>query len=731
MRLRESIATDAGAADGTAPDERLLRVFGCLPDPLLVKDLFGRYILANRAAADLLGVEAPAALLGKSDSDIFSSERAFQLGAEDALVRAGRIVRADIEAVPDRLSGKLRWMRRTKSPLRDSADKIVGIVVAIADVPDPQPSDARSAGNGVESAKPTAAQVALEETLERERSLLRTMIDSIPAKIYAKDAHSRFIAANAAVAREMGTTPDRLLGQTDFEFFPRPMAEAFLDDEQAVVRSGEALIEREEAVLDRVTGTERWISTSKLPLRDKAGTVIGTVGIGIDITDRKEAEQRIRYLATHDSLCGLPNRELFSEKLNSALRSAQASHARFALLFVDLDHFKFINDSLGHDAGDALLKRTAARLRETVSAEDIVARLGGDEFVVLCQDAFELENLDALASRVLRAVVHPIALLDQQCRISASIGIAVYPADGESERALMKCADAAMYTVKQDGKNNYRFFSSRIKAESLERSMLENELRRAIERKELLLHYLAKFDFKSRTITGAEALVRWSHPDLGIIAPAKFLPLAEETGLIIPIGNWVLRSVCAQQVAWQREGLAPSCISVNLTARQFNDEHLVPTVLATLAESGMAANMLELEFSETVLMRDTARSSRLLSELKRAGVRLGIDNFGASYLSLANIERYPINTLKVDRSLLRDIDRAESCAITDAIIAVAKSLSLTVIADGVETIRQAAFASEHACDAMQGFYVSGPVAAAEFRELLVRQIELPGIDAPS
>lgn len=561
----------------------------------------------------------------------------------------------------------------------------------------------------------------LEEALERERGLLRTMIDSLPAKIYAKDAQSRFIACNWPVAREMGTTPAEIIGKTDFDYFPREMAEGFFADEQAVILSGQPLIDREEWVLDQITGQLREISTTKVPFRDRSGRVIGIVGIGRDITERKRYEERIRHLATHDPLTDLPNRSLFSEHLNTAVREAAAEGTRFAILFVDLDRFKFINDSLGHEAGDALLKQIAARLREAVHPADIVARLGGDEFVLLCREPAELADIDALASKILHAVIRPVVLLDQECRISASVGVVMCPDDGQSERALMKSADTAMYTAKQDGKNNYRRFAKGMNAESLERAMLENELRRSLERRELVVQYLPKFDLKSRTITGAEALLRWCHPDLGMIPPRRFLPIAEESGLIIPIGAWVLRTVCAQHMAWRAEGLPPMCIAVNLTWRQFNDEHFVHTVLGALRDSGVAAGMLELEFSEQLLLQHAARASQILRELKQAGVRLAVDNFGASYLSLASIQKFPIDTLKVDRSLLREIDDAQSAAITDAIVAVAKSLSLTVIAEGVETIRQAAFAREHACDAMQGFYVSEPAGPAQFADLLRQQ----------
>ncbi|HXS20820.1 MAG TPA: EAL domain-containing protein [Steroidobacteraceae bacterium] len=567
------------------------------------------------------------------------------------------------------------------------------------------------------------SRLDLEEALRRERSLLRTIIESLPAHIYAKDMESRFIACNATVAQCMGTTPREAIGKTDFDFYPREMAAGFFADEQALIRSGEALIEREEKVLDQTTGIMRYFATNKVPFRDDAGNIIGIIGIGRDITERKRADERIRFLASHDSLTELPNRATFSEALTSALTEARARDGRFAILFVDLDHFKFVNDSLGHEAGDSLLKQTAARLRASVRADDIVARLGGDEFVLLCKDPADLEDIEALASRVLQAAIRPVTLLGHERRVSASIGVAVYPDDGDTERVLMKSADTAMYTAKQEGKNTYRLFSRRLRAESLERAMLESELRQSIERNELVVHYLPKLDLKTRVITGAEALLRWSRPDLGVLPPSKFLPLAEETGLIVPIGMWVLKTVCRQHMAWRSTGLPPIQISVNLTARQFHDEHFVPGVLAALMESGMPAQMLELELSETLLLQNTARVTSILKQLRRAGVKVAVDNFGATYLSLATIKEFPIDTLKVDRSLLRDIDQAETRAFTDAIIAMGKSMNLAVVAEGIENATQAEFARERACDAIQGFYVSRPAAAAEFGKLLRRQGE--------
>jgi diguanylate cyclase (GGDEF)-like protein/PAS domain S-box-containing protein len=336
---------------------------------------------------------------------------------------------------------------------------------ALADAPgmplaDAEPSTVEQLLRGEESAVSAAKpSLDLEEALRRERSLLRTIIESIPAHIYAKDRQSRFIACNATVAQCMGTTSLEAIGKTDFDFYPREMAQGFFADEQRVIYTGQPMIEREEMVLDQMTGAVRYFSSTKVPLRDDAGNIIGIIGMGRDVTERKKTDERIRHLASHDSLTDLPNRATFNEALTAAMTEARSLGARFALLFVDMDHFKFINDSLGHEAGDALLRETAARLRAAVRKGDLVARLGGDEFMLLCKDPADLSDIESLASRVLQAVVRPVMLLDQQRRISASVGVAVFPEDGVSERALMRGADTAMYAAKQDGKNTYRLLS--------------------------------------------------------------------------------------------------------------------------------------------------------------------------------------------------------------------------------------------------------------------------------
>jgi diguanylate cyclase (GGDEF)-like protein len=441
---------------------------------------------------------------------------------------------------------------------------------------------------------------------------------------------------------------------------------------------------------------------------------------------RKQAEGRIQYLATHDGLTGLPNRVMFSQLANAAIQTARRYQRMFAVLFIDLDRFKTINDTLGHDAGDKLLQEVAKRFSGCLRESDVVARMGGDEFVVLLQEVGEAEQVATVARKLLSAAIKPVLIMGQECRVTASIGICTYPADAQDEQSLMKNADIAMYLAKEEGKNNFQFYSEKIKVQSLERLSLESSLRRALERDEFFLHYQAKLDFRTGRITGVEALLRWQHPDLGMVSPAQFIPLAEETGLIVPIGRWVLQTACAQNVAWQREGLPPVCMAVNLSARQFADEGLLEDIAAALEQSGMKPDLLELELTESMVMQSPAEASRLLAAIKRLGVRIAIADFGVGYASLAQIKRFPIDTLKLDRSFIRDIAKnAEDRAITEAVIAMGKTLSLTVVAEGVETQEQQTYLLDHACDAMQGFYFSRPVPQEEFASFLRQHVASP------
>ena len=466
-------------------------------------------------------------------------------------------------------------------------------------------------------------------------------------------------------------------------------------------------------------GRKVWISISGEPFFDASGRFRGYRGVGKDITARKVDEEYIQYLASHDALTALPNRSMFSEIVNHAIHNARRYHRGFALLFVDLDRFKIINDTLGHEAGDKLLKEMAQRLAHTVRSSDVVARLGGDEFVVLVQEVDDAKQVDTVARKVLAALMRPAAIAEHEYRITASIGIAMYPGDGEDEQSLMKNADIAMYAAKEDGKNTCKFYAAESNVHSFERLALESGLRRGLDENQFLLHYQAKVDVRTGAITGMEALVRWQHPQLGMVPPGQFIPLAEESGLIVPLGKWVLRTACAQTVAWQRHGMTGLRMSVNISARQFADADLLEDIADALSETGMAPELLELELTESMVMRNPERALAVLESVKKMGVRLAIDDFGVGYSSLAHLKRFPIDTLKIDRSFIRDLAQdPEDKAIVEAIIAMAKTLGLTVVAEGVETSEQQAFLSEHACDEMQGYYFSKPLPAEKFVQLL-------------
>jgi diguanylate cyclase (GGDEF)-like protein/PAS domain S-box-containing protein len=475
-------------------------------------------------------------------------------------------------------------------------------------------------------------------------------------------------------------------------------------------------------------GGRRYYTASGEPMFDSGGQFVGYRGVARDVTSQVLAEQRIQYMATHDGLTGLANRPMFSQMLNHAIESARRYRRRFAVLFIDLDRFKFINDTLGHEAGDILLQEMAKRLTHTLRASDIIARFGGDEFVVLLSEIKDVPEVAGVANKILDALILPVRVADQEWRVTASIGISTFPDDAQDEQSLMKNADMAMYLAKSEGKNNYQFYSQEIRIEARERLILENNLRRAQEQSEFFLHYQPKVDLETSAITGVEALLRWHNPELGAVSPAKFIPLAEETGLIVPIGRWVLRTACAQGVSWQRQGLPDIPIAVNLSARQFADENLLAEITAALVDSGMSPALLELEITEGMVMQNPERTVQKLDRIREMGVRLAIDDFGTGYSSLAHLKRFPIDTLKVDRSFISDIPHdAEDVAITGAIIAMGKSLDLLVVAEGVETQAQMDFLREHQCDQMQGYFFSKPVSAERLAALL--QDHKPSIDA--
>lgn len=470
-------------------------------------------------------------------------------------------------------------------------------------------------------------------------------------------------------------------------------------------------------------GEARHFESEGDPVRDATGAVSHVVVVSRDISERRAAEERFRYLAHHDALTDLPNRALFSERIAQALAHARRHDTRVAVMFVDLDRFKVFNDSLGHDIGDQLLKVAAERIRACLREEDTVARLGGDEFSVLVTDAGEEPAISLVAQKILESLGMPIMLTGQELQVGASIGISVFPDDGDTAEMLLKHADLAMYQVKDTGRNHIRFYMPEMNARAAHRLTLENGLRKALSRGELVLHYQPEVDLVSGAIIAMEALVRWQHPELGTLLPEDFIQVAEDTGLVVPIGEWVLHESCRQQKAWQNAGVAAPAVvvSVNLSALQFQQRDLLATVELCLAQSGLAPNALELEITETTLMKDANSSASMLKTLAALGVGTAVDDFGTGYSSLAYLKRFPVRKLKIDRSFIRDVDSSpDDAAIVAAVVNLAHSLKLSIVAEGVETASQAEFLRAAGCHAGQGHYFGTPCSGPEAMARLAR-----------
>jgi diguanylate cyclase (GGDEF)-like protein/PAS domain S-box-containing protein len=453
-------------------------------------------------------------------------------------------------------------------------------------------------------------------------------------------------------------------------------------------------------------------------LHDEQGVVLNYVAVMRDISNIKQSQQQLEYLANYDALTGLGNRNLFLTQLKVGIERAARHRRGLALIFIDLDNFKVINDTLGHDVGDQLLSEVARRLKACVRQEDIVCRLGGDEFTVYVEDFADPQLLVSTAQRLVQAVSEPYQITGHDIFVTASIGISTYPNDGATISELVKNADVAMYKVKEQGRNGFQFFREDMNARAFERLVFVSGLRRALERNEFRLVYQPQVDLTDRRTRGAECLLRWNHPDLGEVSPGSFIPVAEETGLIVPIGVWVFRSVCEQLSRWG--GLrSPGRISVNLSARQFRQPDLVDAIRSAVAEAGVSAAMLGVEVTESALIDDPEKASVTLSRLKDMGLAISIDDFGTGYSSLSYLKRFPIDCLKIDRTFVRDIATdPDDAAIVTAIITMAQSLKLDVVAEGVENQEQLDFLRARGCAAAQGFFFSRPLPAEAFRSML-------------
>lgn len=561
-----------------------------------------------------------------------------------------------------------------------------------------------------------------EEALFIEKERAQVTLNSIGDAVISTDIAGNVTFLNVVAERMTGWSQAEAKGQpfTDVfrivdgvtrETLPNPMDLAIQENKPVGLTIDSFLIRRD--------GVEASIEDSAAPIRDRGGHVTGAVIVFHDVSEARSMVLKMSHLAQHDYLTDLPNRMLLNDRLTQTISLARRHRKQLAVLFLDVDRFKHINDSLGHLIGDQLLQSIARRLTTCVRGSDTVSRQGGDEFVVLLADVEHAEAARYSAAKILSALAEKHCIAEHDLHITLSIGISVFPGDGEDAETLLKNADAAMYHAKENGRNNYQFFKQDMNDRAVERQSLEGSLRQALARHEFVLHYQPKVNLETGAITGAEALIRWLHPVRGPLSPKQFVSIAEDSGLIVPIGQWMLREACRQAQAWQNAGLRPTPIAVNISAVEFRREAFLADMRDILKDTGLDPRYLEIEMTESVLVQDVESTMAVLHGLKALGVQLAIDDFGTGYSSLSYLRQFPIDTLKIDQSFVRDIATVTGDAtIVRAVIGMGNSLKLRVSAEGVETREQLAFLQAEHCEEGQGFYFSPPVDAEAFAELL-------------
>ena len=579
----------------------------------------------------------------------------------------------------------------------------------------------------------------MEEALFAEKERALVTLNSIGEAVVCTDIAGNITFLNLVAEKMTGWPLQEAAGRPMIEVFrtwdPRSTEPTETTVELAILQI-RAVHLPPSCILIRRDGLEIPIEDSIAPIHDREGNAIGAVIVFRDVSVAQAMARQMTHSAEHDFLTGLPNRMLLNDRIQQAIASAHRHKKQIAVLFLDLDGFKHINDSLGHPIGDKLLQSIGKRLMATVRGADTVSRQGGDEFVVLLTDLSLPEDAVLMAARILRTVAVSHSVDQHDLHVTTSIGVSVYPDDGQDPETLIKNADTAMYQAKENGRQSYQFFKPAMNARAVERQSIEESLRRALERQEFAVHYQPKICMRTGIITGAEALIRWTHPTRGAISPAQFIPVAEDCGLIVSIGRWVLRQACAQAREWQRAGLPAITMAVNVSAMEFQDEAFLPGLLQILEEARLEARSLELELTESALMKRVESTATILRTLKESGVQIAVDDFGTGYSSLSYLRKFPIDSLKIDQSFVRHIGKAaDDAAIVTAVISMARSLKLRVVAEGVETLKELEFLKAHQCDEAQGYYFSRPVPAPQFADLLragisnEARIALCGIDS--
>jgi len=691
--IGEAIARQRAETASQESEERFRRLADNMRDLVCQIDTAGIVLYASPSFRSVLGYE-PSALLGRSIfANVHPDDRPAAIATCQGSMAAGEAGKMELRFRD--ADDRFLWMEAVGNPLLDADDRVCGAVISSRDITE-------------------------RKRAEAELRLAARVFENSREAIVITDADSRILSVNQAFTDITGYAAEEAVGQT-----PRLLTSGRHDRDffqamwHALVTEGHW---QGEIWNRRKNGDvyPEWLGVTAVS--DARGHLTHYVGIFSDLSERKATADQIEFLAHHDPLTALPNRVLLHDRLDRALAQAERQQAKVALLVLDIDRFKLVNDSLGHELGDQLLQAVAMRLHEHVRETDTVSRQGSDEFLVLLPDT-GIEGAERVVVNLLKCVGgEPFRIAAHELGVTASVGVSLYPAHGRDGDTLVKHANTALEYAKNGGGNAHRFFTASMNVNTLERLHLETSLRAALDKGEFLLHYQPQASLSSGRIVGAEALLRWQHPEWGLVAPGRFIPVAEDSGLIVPIGEWVLREACHQARAWQEAGLTRITVAVNLSALQFKRTDLLTTVTRALAESGLAPECLELELTESILIQDVDSALRVVREMRDMGLKLSIDDFGTGYSSLSYLQKLAVDKLKIDRSFVRGLadEEADSAAIVHAIIQLAHNLKLLTVAEGVETVEQLNFLRDHDCDEVQGYYLGRPLPADQFAAMLAQ-----------
>ncbi|MCW5700975.1 MAG: EAL domain-containing protein [Bradyrhizobium sp.] len=657
---------------------------------LVLYDGSARLVLSNQRYIDMFGLSKDVVKPGASALDVIRHRKAT----------------GSLDGDADEFYASIRSRVAERSVSKSTARSVDGRSFEIVNKPLPQ-------GGWVATVEDITERQRLEQERDRNYAFLSQILDHIPSQITVKDAlDRRYLLANRVAEEQFGVARGEIVGKTASDLFPPHSAELITADDDKAQQSGSVV--KDEHLWNSQAHGKRYITSTRIGIRDGSGEVRYIVNVVNDVTERRRADERIAHLAHYDPLTDLPNRVLFREQMQLELQKVSRGE-QFALLYIDVDEFKGINDSLGHQVGDELLKAVASRIRGCIRATDLIARLGGDEFAVIQTGINGVNDVVDLVIRIRETLRQPFQCLGHHLSSEASIGIALAPQDGTDIDQLIKNADLAMYGAKADGRRTYRFFEPAMDASAKARLALEQDLRHALTHGGFEVHYQPLVDLGSDRVTGCEALVRWHHPERGMISPADFIPVAEDTGLIVELGDWVLRTACAEAASWPEHVR----LSVNVSPVQLRETTLALRIASALAFSGLPANRLEIEITEAVLIGDDATALTILHELKAIGVRIALDDFGTGYSSLSYLKRFPFDKIKIDRCFVADIAEVDgSSVIVQAVVNIAASWNMTTVAEGVETTEQKDLLRALGCHQMQGYLFSAARPSAELRKLL-------------